>query len=86
MIRGLADGVALFLLPFLLYGVAVVLQRQFRIVGPQWTSGRLLVLGVAGLALVMLALLGYGLVAPRHAGAYLPAHLDGNRLVPGELR
>ena len=86
MLRGLADGLALFLLPFLLYALALLAQRRFGLFGPQWSRGRLVLLAVAGLGLVIAGLLVLGLLQPRGEGAYVPAHVEGGRLVPGRIQ
>ncbi len=86
MARGFADALALFLLPFAVYGLLVALQRRTALIGPQWTSGRLVLLSLAGLGAVLAGLVLFGFLAPRGEGVYVPAHLEDGRLVPGVLR
>lgn len=86
MARGFADGIGLFLLPFVVYGIVVLLQNRFRLLAPQWSSGRLALLSLAGLALVLAGLVVVGAAAPRRAGVYVPAHLENGQLVHGEIR
>lgn len=85
MARTLLDGLLLFVLPFVVYVAVLLLQRRFPFLRPHWTGGRLAMLTVAGLGLVLLGMVVVGLVVPRHQGAYRPAHLEGGRLVPGEI-
>lgn len=86
MARGFADAIGLFLLPFAVYGLVVLLQSRFRLLAPQWSGGRLALLSLAGLALVLAGLLVLGAAAPRGRGAYVPAHVEDGRLVPGTIR
>lgn len=85
MLRGLTDATFLFVLPFLLYGAVLLLKGRLPVLGARWTQPRFVQLGLAGLALVLGMLVIYGLRAPRREGAYVPAHLDGGRLVPGQI-
>lgn len=87
MARGFADALGLFLLPFVVYGIVVLLQSRFRLLAPQWSGGRLALLALAGLALVLASLVGLGVSAPRGGGVYRPAHVDeSGRIVHGEIR
>lgn len=85
MARGFADGLALFCLPFFLYALLLFVRPHLPVLAPGWTSGRLAILSVAGLGLVLVGMLVFGLVAPRHQGGYAPAHLEHGRLVPGQI-
>lgn len=84
--RALLDALGLFLLPFAAYAVLVVLQRRWGSFGAAWTGGRLAWLTAAGLVSVLIGLLVLGSLVPRHQGAYTPAHVEGGRLVPGDIR
>lgn len=86
MARGFADALGLFLLPFAVYGIVVLLQNRFRLLAPQWSGGRLALLALAGLALVLASLVVLGIAAPRRSGPYVPAHIEDGRLVHGDLR
>ncbi len=86
MARGFADGLGLFLLPFVVYGIVVLLQSRFRLLAPQWSKGRLALLSLAGLALVLAGLVVFGFAAPRRGGTYVPAHVENGQVVHGEIR
>ncbi len=86
MLRGGADAILLFLLPFLAYGLLLILQRRTHVFGTQLAGGRLGLLALIGLGLVLLGLILVALFAPRRGGAYVPAHIDGGRLVPGRIQ
>ena len=85
MERGLLDSAALFLLPFLVYAVMLTLRRRYPFALTSWTSGPVAALVASGLALVVAGILLTGYFAPRYHGAYVPAHLDHGRLVPGHM-
>jgi hypothetical protein len=85
MARSILDSLLLFALPFVLYAAALLAQRRYPFLQLHWPRGRLALLTIAGLALVVLGLVFFGLLAPRRQGAYHPAHIEGGRLVPGEI-
>ena len=76
MARGFADAIALFCLPFIIYGVGLLLRRRYPFLAANWSRGRLALLTVAGLCLVLLGLLVFGFAVPRHQGGYAPAHIE----------
>ena len=83
--RTLLDAVALFLSPFLVYGLVLAARRRYPFLAESWTRGSLALLTVAGLAAVVLGLVLLGAMAGRHRGAYVPAHLENGVLVPGHI-
>ena len=86
MARGLAEAIALFGLPFLLYAVVLALRHRYPFLAQHWPRGRLALLAVVGLGVLLFGALVFGLLAPRHQGAYVPAHIEGGRLVPGRIQ
>jgi hypothetical protein len=42
-------------------------------------------LTLAGLSAAIVFMVFYGLLAERHHGAYVPAHIENGRLVPGHI-
>lgn len=85
MIRVLIEGAAFFLLPFVLFAVALALRRR-NLLDPDSWSPHLVTLAAAGLLLVISSLVYAGLFAEQHTGAFVPAHLENGRVVPGEVR
>ncbi len=85
MARNLLDALGLFAVPFAVYALVLAVRQQYPFVAASWSRGLLAALTVAGLALVVLGLVAVALFADRHRGAYVPAHLDGGRLVPGHM-
>lgn len=76
----------LFLLPFLAYVLLLLLQRRFPFTFAYWTRDAVSTLTLLGLAVAVLGMLAIGLWAPRHEGAYIPAHVENGRVVPGQLQ
>ncbi|UDL94648.1 MULTISPECIES: DUF6111 family protein [Lichenihabitans] len=83
--RALLDAVALFIAPFVAYGLVLLLRQRYPWLADSWSRGSLATLTVAGLALVLIGLLLLGTLADRHKGAYVPARLENGRLIPGHL-
>ena len=85
MLRLIGEGAALFLLPFVLYAGLLAAQRRFSILREASADGSLIWLTAAGLGLAIVGLLALGLFSDRYKGSYVPAHLEGGRLVPGHM-
>lgn len=85
MLRNLLDAVMLFLVPFVAYALLLGLRRRYPFVLDSWTRGPLATLAVTGLALAVAGALLTGLFANRHKGAYVPAHIENGKLVPGRI-
>jgi purine-cytosine permease-like protein len=86
MIRAIAESAALFLLPFILFALYLLVRRRDPVVFDAWTHGTVATLSVAGLVLAIVGVLLFGLFEERPMGAYVPAHVEGGRLVPGQFR
>ena len=86
MLRILGEGAVLFLLPFAGYALLLVAQRRFPFVREAWGSRLFVPLTALGLVFAITGLIGLGLLGTRHSGAYQPAHVEGGRLVPGQMR
>ncbi|MGB8277324.1 MAG: DUF6111 family protein [Methylovirgula sp.] len=85
MWRVLWEPVLLFLAPFIAYAGLLLLRRTAPFSSRHWTQGTVSMLTVAGLAAAIVFMLAYGLLAERHKGAYVPAHIENGRLVPGRI-
>ena len=74
MLRG--AELSFFLLPFVIYGIWVVLGRRF--------STRFMWIGVTSICVLSAGVLWYGLSRRLPAGErYVPAHLEQGRIVQG---
>jgi Mn2+/Fe2+ NRAMP family transporter len=85
MIRAFVEEALLFLLPFALFALYLVLRRRNPMSRAAW-GGQMTWLVITGLACVVLALLATALMAERKSGAFEPTHMENGRLVPGQFR
>ena len=85
MIRAIAESVALFLVPFVLFALYLLLRRRNPASIDAWTDGSGAALALTGLALAALAIFVFGLFEDRPRGAYVPAHIENGQLVPGRF-
>ncbi|MEH3146502.1 MAG: DUF6111 family protein [Methylobacterium frigidaeris] len=85
MIRSLLDEVLLFLAPFGIYGLYLLLRRRNPFAWIHW-SDQAMRLAIVGAVLVVAWLLQAGLSAERHPGGFVPTHIENGRVVPGQFR
>lgn len=85
MTRAVFEALVLFLSPFLLFGIYLYLRRRNPLTREAW-DGHVPWLVLAGLIVAILGLVIGGLTAQRHSGAYVPAHIEDGRLVPGRFQ
>lgn len=86
MWRAFAEPIALFLAPFVLYVVYLVALRRNPTHAAHWKGGPMLWLTIAGLVVAVAGMLFFGLTANRQQGAYVPAHVENGRVVPGQFQ
>jgi hypothetical protein len=85
MLRAILEEALLFLVPFGLFALYLVLRRRNPFLWASW-SGQTTWLVIAGLACAAAALLYTGMTAERHEGGFVPPHLENGRVVPGQFR
>ena len=85
MLRRVLEEFGLFLIPFALFLVYLVLAGRNPLRRVHWDP-HLLRLALAGLAVVIGSLVYEGLFSERRPGGYVPAHMENGRLVPGGFR
>ncbi len=85
MLRVILEPALLFLSPFAAYIAYLYLRNRYPFAVDHWTRSAVSSLALAGLALAVAGVLLLGLFSERHAGAYVPAHIENGRLVPGHL-
>lgn len=86
MWRVLWEPALLFLSPFIAYAGLLLLRRIMPFSSRHWTLGTVSSLTLCGLAFAIVFMLGYGLFAERHKGAYVPAHIENGQVVPGRMQ
>lgn len=87
MIRPLATELVLFLTPFVLYGVYLWATRAGVLDVSSWRLQTLMWLTISALGLMIVSFLfiaEFSGAPPR--SAYVPAHMENGRLVPGAQR
>lgn len=85
MSRAVLESLALFLSPFAVYVVYLLLRARWPLEVDHWTTGRVSLLTLIGLAAAVLGFVALSLFAPRGQGVYVPAHVENGVLVPGRF-
>jgi hypothetical protein len=85
MLRRVLEEFGLFLIPFALFLVYLVLAGRNPLRRVHWDP-HLWRLAMAGLTVVIGTLVYEGLFSERRAGGYVPTHMENGRLIPGEFR
>ena len=83
--RAVLETLGLFLAPFALFALYLMLRARFPLALEHWTRGRVSLLTVAGLAAAVLGLIFLTLTAPRGQGVYIPAHVEKGVLIQGHF-
>lgn len=86
MWRILIEPALLFGSPFAAYAIYLALRRRYPFAVDHWTKSAVSTLVLAGLATAVLGVLLIGVFADRRHGAYVPAHIEDGRLLPGRLQ
>ncbi|WGJ14680.1 DUF6111 family protein [Methylocapsa sp. D3K7] len=86
MWRAILDPLLLFASPFAAYAVYLVLRQKYPFTVEHWSKSAVSTLTLTGLAIAVTGMLAFGIFAPRHEGAYIPAHIENGRIVPGRLQ
>jgi hypothetical protein len=85
MIRAVFDEALLFLIPFAVFALFLVLRRRNPFQLAAWDASTLWLV-IAGLICVLMGFVITGLTAERPTGAFEPQHLENGRVVPGQFR
>jgi Family of unknown function (DUF6111) len=85
MSRAILEPLALFLSPFAVYALYLVLRARYPLEVEHWTGIRVSILTVIGVAAAVLGLVALNLFAPRGHGVYVPARVENGVLVPGRF-
>ena len=85
MARNVLESLALFLSPFAVYALYLLLRARYPLEVAHWTRGRVSIMTLIGLAAAVLGLIALNAFAPRGRGVYVPAHVENGVLVPGRF-
>jgi len=86
MLRAVLEPTALFLSPFALFAIYLVLRARYPLAVEHWTRSRVSTLTLIGLVVAVLGMALLALYAPRGQGAYVPAHVENGELIPGHIQ
>jgi hypothetical protein len=86
MWRAILEPLLLFASPFLVYAVYLAARHSYPLTLEHWSKSAVSTLTLAGLLLALGGMVAFGLFAPRHEGAYVPAHIEGGKIVPGRIQ
>ena len=85
MIRAVFGEALLFLLPFALFALFLILKRRNPLRLSAWSDSAIWLV-IAGLACAIVGLVVTGVMSERQTGAFVPPHLENGRVVPGQFR
>lgn len=85
MSRIVFEQLILFLSPFIVFGVYLLLRRRNPFTRDPW-DGKTLSLAVTGLAIVVAVMIITGLTQERSPGGYTPPHMEDGVLKPGKFQ
>ncbi|HLW91060.1 MAG TPA: DUF6111 family protein [Roseiarcus sp.] len=86
MLRAVLEPIALFLSPFAVFAIYLVLRARYPLAVEHWTKSRVSTLTLIGLAVAVIGMVAFGLYAPRGQGVYVPAHVENGRLIQGHIQ
>jgi Family of unknown function (DUF6111) len=86
MLRAVLEPLALFLSPFALFAIYLVLRARYPLALEHWTKSRVSTLTLIGLIVAVGGMIFLAVYAPRGLGVYIPAHVENGQLVPGHIR
>jgi Family of unknown function (DUF6111) len=86
MWRAILEPTALFLSPFAVFAVYLVLRARYPLALEHWTRSRVSALTLIGLAIAVVGMIVFAVFAPRGQGVYVPAHMENGELVPGRIQ
>jgi hypothetical protein len=85
MIRRLLEEFGLFLIPFVLFLLYLLVAGRNPLRAVHWNP-HLVRLVLAGIAIVIGTLVYDGLFSERRTDGYIPAHMENGHLVPGRFQ
>ena len=85
MWRALLEPLAFFVTPFAIYVIYLLARGRHPLKPAHWPGAAVVSLTIAGLVVAIAGMLYFGFGAKRSTGAYVPAHVENGRVVPGHF-
>lgn len=85
MWRALLEPLAFFVAPFAIYVVYLLARGRHPLKPAHWPNATVVGLTIAGLAVAIAGMLYFGFAANRQTGAYVPAHVENGKVIPGHF-
>ncbi|MGD0641621.1 MAG: DUF6111 family protein [Roseiarcus sp.] len=86
MWRAVIESLSLFLAPFVLFAIYLVVRLRYPLAIEHWTRSRVATLVLIGLAAALIGMIALISASPRSQGVYVPAHVENGALVPGHFQ
>jgi len=86
MWRALLEPAAFFVAPFILYVIYLLARGRHPLKPAHWPNATVVSLTIAGLAVAIAGMLWFGFEHDRPTGAYVPAHVENGKVVPGQFK
>jgi len=85
MLRAALEPVAMFLSPFAVFAIYLMLRARYPLAVEHWTKTRVATLTLIGLGIAVLGMAMLASFAPRGQGTYVPARIENGQLIPGHI-
>jgi hypothetical protein len=85
MLRAALEPIAMFLSPFALFAIYLIVRSRYPLAVEHWPRSRVATLTLVGLGVTVLGMALLASFAPRGQGAYVPARIENGKLIPGHI-
>jgi DMSO/TMAO reductase YedYZ heme-binding membrane subunit len=87
MIRPILIEIGLFIAPFVIYAILLVVTSRDALQRSAWSARRIAALGIAGFVLMLGSFVFFAQFSGAPPGStYIPAHIENGKFVPGTTR
>jgi hypothetical protein len=87
MIRPILIEIGLFIAPFVIYAILLVVTSSGALQRSAWGARRIAALGIAGFVLMLGSFVFFAQFSGAPPGStYIPAHIENGKFVPGTTR
>ncbi len=85
MLRAALEPIAMFLSPFAVFAIYLIIRARYPLAVEHWTKTRVAMLTLIGLGVAVLGMALLASFAPRGHGTYVPARIENGKLIPGHI-